>query len=561
MGASRGRAVPGLGRISSTRQPCDDSGVNAPAPPSPRPPRSSGSPGPQRLALVALTLVLVVPWVFNPSWGPSPMVMQTCLAAAAAVVWFVVPPPARGPAARLIAAAWLLGACFNAGLALVQYFGGVTASTPWASAAAYGEAYGNLRQRNQLATLLALGLASAFYLAATTQARALRLALAVAVVLMSSACAVTSSRTGLLQWVILVVLLWATTWRGAPVRLRWWALLALAGYAVALSGLPALATWWTGVPPTTLIDRMASDLGCVSRKVLWSNALYLASLQPWTGWGLGEMDYAHHVTLYPGERFCLIVDNAHNLFLHAAVELGIPFALVLAATLALLVWKGAPWKERAPERLLAWAALGAILLHSQLEFPLWYGPFELAALLALSLLLARRPAPAASAGDLATVSVSALVSARRPLPLPARLGAGAFAVAVLGYVVWDYFRVSQLFMAETARLAAYRTDTLNKVRGSRLFADQVRFAEFTTTSVTAANAAYMAQLGEQVLHYSPEPQVVERLLEAWSRVGRPDRVTWHLARFEAAFPEESAAWKRAGAPADGQGEAGASTPQ
>ena len=45
---------------------------------------------------------------------------------------------------------------------------------------------------------------------------------------------------------------------------------------------------------------------------------------PWLGWGWGELDYAHYATLYDGPRFCDILDNAHNLPLHLAVELGIP---------------------------------------------------------------------------------------------------------------------------------------------------------------------------------------------------------------------------------------------
>jgi O-antigen ligase len=502
-------------------------------------------PREHRLASLLLALVLITPWVFNPSWGPSPMVMQTCLAGAAALVWFVLPPAARGPAATLIATAWLVAACINGAIAVAQYFGLVTESTAWASAAAYGEAYGNLRQRNQLATLLALGLASAFFLVTVTRDRAVHIVLALAVVLVSAACALTSSRTGLLQWLLLTALLWVTTWRGAPKALRGWAVLSLASYALALLALPALATWWTGQPPTTLIDRMASDLGCVSRKVLWSNALHLIGLQPWTGWGLGEMDYAHHVTLYPGARFCLIVDNAHNLFLHAAVELGIPFAVGLALLLGTLVWKGAPWKERAPQRLLAWAALGVIMLHSQLEFPLWYGPFELAALLAISLLLQPRRSVEPSGAPGSVSAVPGMDAPTRPAgtPLVTRVSLGVLAAAALSYVVWDYHRVSQLFLAETERAAAYRTDTLSKVRSSWLFMSQVEFAQFTTTPVTPANAAPMAQLGETVLHYSPEPQVVERLLEAWWLLGRQDRVTWHLERFEAAFPAEFAAWK------------------
>ena len=37
-----------------------------------------------------------------------------------------------------------------------------------------------------------------------------------------------------------------------------------------------------------------------------------------------------------------------------------------------------PWREVDPTRQLAWAVLAVILLHSLLEYPLWYGPFQMA---------------------------------------------------------------------------------------------------------------------------------------------------------------------------------------
>ena len=175
----------------------------------------------------------------------------------------------------------------------------------------------------------------------------------------------------------------------------------------AVMGLYLLLDGLTG-EPQALIDRLGANLGCVSRKVLWANALYLASLKPWTGWGPGEMDYAHHVTLYPGERFCLIVDNAHNLFLHVAVEGGFVLAALLLLGLAVWVLRARPWREREPDRLLAWAALGVLMLHSQVEYPLWYGPFQLAALLAISLLW--RPAAISQVGSGLRLGLSALAT-------------------------------------------------------------------------------------------------------------------------------------------------------
>jgi hypothetical protein len=58
------------------------------------------------------------------------------------------------------------------------------------------------------------------------------------------------------------------------------------------------------------------------------------------------------------------------------------------------------------------------------------------------------------------------------------------------------------------------------------------------------NAAAIADLGEEVMHYSPEPQVAEKLVEALRLAGRDDRASWHEMRFRVAFPEEYATWKK-----------------
>ncbi|PSJ19817.1 polymerase, partial [Halomonas sp. ND22Bw] len=90
-----------------------------------------------------------------------------------------------------------------------------------------------------------------------------------------------------------------------------------------------------------------------------------------------ELSYAHFSHLYAGPRFVEILDNAHNLPLHLAVELGVPVAVVVCAGFMALVLGARPWRERGPTRLMAWAVLGAMVLHSLLEYPLWYGPFQL----------------------------------------------------------------------------------------------------------------------------------------------------------------------------------------
>jgi hypothetical protein len=270
---------------------------------------------------------------------------------------------------------------------------------------------------------------------------------------------------------------------------------------------------------------------CANRLTLWSNVLHLIAQKPWLGWGWGELDYAHFSTLYPGERFCDILDNAHNLPLHLAVELGVPIAMVLCGVVGWLVWRAKPWMETHPTRQLAWAVLAVIGLHSLLEYPLWYGPFQLTVVLCVWMLYA------VPARHLEKRKIWAL-------PLELRVSAAYILLFVCAYAAWDYWRISQIYIPPEKRAAAYRTDTLAKIQSSWLFQNQVKFAELTITELTPANAEHMHELALGLLHFSPEPRVVQKLVESATMLGKDAEAMYYLQRFKAAFPNEYVQWKR-----------------
>jgi len=302
--------------------------------------------------------------------------------------------------------------------------------------------------------------------------------------------------------------------------------------------LPDFLLQWTGFRADGLMARFGDAPGCTSRRVLWSNVLHLIAQKPWLGWGWGELDYAHYTTLFPGERFCVLLDNAHNLPLHLAVELGVPVAAL--ACVAVLAWVGAsrPWSETDPARQLAWGILALVGLHSMLEFPLWYGPFQLMTVLAVFILW-RRPAPERGTpqGD---VSVP-----KAPLGQIWKALIALIAIAFMGYASWDYARVSQVYKPVHLRSEALRENTLTKVSGTWLFADAVDFAILTTTPVNPETAQRMHGLATALLHYSPEPRVIEPLIESASLLGLDDEVAFHMRRYRAAYPQDFERWSRA----------------
>lgn len=488
--------------------------------------------------------LLALPWLNPFAPGPSPAVVPwlVALAASAGLILTGSLRPASGEAtsgafpvgrwAAPAAWAWVFAGAASSVIGLLQYFGAAGGLEPGVSQTLPGEAFANLRQRNHFASLTNIALVALVWLGASGRLAGRPPGVVWAVAgLLAIGNAASSSRTGLLQLLGLCVLFWVWGgWRQQAVRRL--LLAAILAYAVAAPGLPWLAgfdLWGHG-----MAARMrAGDGICFSRLTLWSNVLQLISEKPWLGWGWGELDYAHYMTLYPGDRFCDILDNAHNLPLHLAVELGIPLAALVGAVFVWLLVHTQPWRETDPARQMAWGVLAVILLHSMLEYPLSYGPFQMAA--GVCLLLLWRPSLESAAGP----------TVRSLLARSARAGLAAALLVGAGYAAFDYHRVSQIYLAPAARSATYREDTLNKIRGSWLFRNQVRFAELSTTPLTGDNAQWTYATAALLLHYSPEPRVIEKMIESAVMLGRDDEALQHLLRYRAAFPKEHEKWRSA----------------
>jgi hypothetical protein len=495
-----------------------------------------------------LLVLLLLPWLHPWAGGPTPAVQPWLIAMACSVMLWALRAHLT---VRMVAMTWLAAALASSVMGLLQYFGYAEHLHGWVRTTGLGEAFANLRQRNQFASLTSIGLAALIWLEANPSqaennpaqpqplpasglsSNSLHWAWVMgAVIVLAMGNATSSSRTGALQWCLLFMLTlgWSRRgqWRGVLIGA-----MALVAYALCTLALPIILEQGMGVARGGLLARFAENSGCGSRTVLWSNVLHLIAQKPWAGWGWGELDYAHFITLYPGQRFCDILDNAHNLPLHLAVELGLPIALAVLGGLAWWVLRQRPWAEQAPARQLAWSVLVVVGVHSLLEYPLWYGPFQLAC--GLSVWLLWSSCPAAVAGFFG-----------KPGQLRMQQGVhwavAMLCLAMIAFAAWDYTRVAQLYLEPADRMAAYRENTLQQVRGSRLFQEQVQFAELTTSAVTRANAEAKLQQAQALLHYSPEPRIIEVVIDSAVMLSQDDLAKHYLLRYRAAFPAEHAAW-------------------
>lgn len=463
--------------------------------------------------------LLVLPWVH--AWAPGPLTNLVPWLISWACLVFVL-MFSHQLTSLALAQSWAIAAVLSSAIGLVQFFGLAQILAPAVHVPAYmGDALGNLRQRNQLASLLVMGMAALMW----WQARGLALRHVLwMLVLLALGLAATASRTGLLQMLFLCAWCWLHRRTDGNGSAWVWASVTLGLYLLFSALLPWLLVTTTGHGVVGAVSRMAQLDGCGSRSVLWSNVLHLIGQKPWTGWGWDALRQAHYITAYPGPRFCDLLGNAHNLPLHMAFTWGVPVALL--GVMSVLGWIGLskPWRAMTADRQLAWAILGVIGLHSLLEYPLWYGPFQIALVFCLWLI----------AGPI-----------RRALNHRALArGLGVLISAALCLVAFDYARVRQIYLPADQRWGIWRSQPMQAARQSWFFQDTALFAELTTSHVNPDNARWVLNASQSLLRTSPEPRVIEKLLESARLLQEDDLFALHHARFREVYPNAFLAWSQ-----------------
>jgi Virulence factor membrane-bound polymerase, C-terminal/O-Antigen ligase/Protein glycosylation ligase len=507
---------------------------------------------------------LAIPWLNPFAPGPSAAMAPWLVSLACVGVLWLAPALTKGKSigqpplySPVYARLWLGVALLSVLLALCQYLRIEHWFSPWISHSSDGTAFANLRQRNQFATLCGIGLLAVLYLrqralsaptlhekylaggdnssSSVDQPDSMRARWQAAWPWLATTAlgignGLSSSRTGAVQWLLIAAAVWC--WRDslhAGVRRLGYGALGI--YAVVVVLIPWFASA-VGNASTGLWGRaqdgVVDGLGGNSRVWLYSNVLELIAQKPWLGWGWRELAYAHYSTSFT-HRFGELLDNAHNLPLHLAVELGVPFAVLFCGAVLVWVVKGAPWRETDATRQLAWGVLMLIGVHSMVEYPLWYGPFLMTLGLCIGMLqrpidIQNRPVAQWNIAQAATKFVAIAL------------------LAFAAYAGYDYHRVSQIYLSPESRSALYSGDALGAAQQSVLFRRQAQFAELVITPVTPATAPRVLQLAVDLVHFSPEPRVIEALIESATMLHFDDVAMFHLARYKEMYPKDYAAW-------------------
>ena len=444
-----------------------------------------------------------------------------------------------------LALAWLLIAIYLAAIVnslegLLQYFGLADALLPWVpDAYERGIAIGAVRQRNLLATLLCCGVICMVWL---VELRKISESLAwLSLLVLGFGFAASNSRTGALELAGLALLIVYFRKRipKATFRLILGAVLLTWAASYVLQILANLH----GFGVSFLGNRFTRDTDH-TRFYLWSNVVDLIAMRPWTGWGWNELKYAHYSAVFGEDKVEMggILGHAHNLILHVAVTLGVPAAIIFSAAMGWAIYKAiqnivaARNTNDAPvfrQRLWAFAVLMAIGLHSMLEFPLWYAGFIFITGMAMGLL---------------SSSPSITRQNQRITMGLSRLNF-VFAVGLIGLsalALCQYIAVMKISKLPFGMDATQKIELINATE-SWLFNDQIEFARLKFTKVSVANAQEAKLRAEKLLHYSPEPIVIESLLSSLIYLDDNAAIQFHALRYCKGFRNAYLRWRKDGA--------------
>ncbi len=462
-------------------------------------------------ALLITTVLLHVGFGLTPPFIALPALFNLSLAAL--VTLAVLLRRADRDFLRALMSAFLLGvlvaALFNSGVALIQSFAPNWTNDSWIASTApaisslvdHGSERigGNLRQPNQLATLMIWGLLAATFLLRRRGA----LWLAVSLPLLATLFA-TGSRVGVMSLALIVgvALLRSRRARAWP-RATWLAV-----------GLIALVLLWFAASAFT---RATAEPALAQRLALWRDVWTLIQHSPWIGVGWGQLNFAWTLTPLPA-RAPDVFDHAHSLPLNLAAELGWPVAAGVLALLALTLWR-ARGAIRSREGATALLMLAAILLHSLFEYPLWFAYFLLPSAFLLAWLIC-------SGATEETDDVKVLSPTPTRLSTTASSVATGISVACVAITVyaWNEYRKITAIYSQTTNAGALRA-AVSDARKSPLYG---QFGDYAAIMLAGdrAELAWFARPIRQVL----DERLMTAYAQALMRAGEADKAAYVVAR-------------------------------
>ena len=241
-------------------------------------------------------------------------------------------------------------------------------SHPYILNLSHNRPYANLGQPNHLATLLMLSICSLLYLYEHMKSKNIFFILLLPFEVW--ALVLTQSRTA---WVILFVLFIICIIKKIPFEKKsthYIAITALFTYLFIFIFNAEISEYLNLVKPIPVQERLNGGLGRIE---MWKHMYYAAMQQPWLGYGWFQTTIAQleGVLIFKNEGN---LSSAHNIVIDLVLWVGIPFT-VLIIGYGLYLIKRIFLSIHSLPQLYLFMMVACILVHAQLEYPLYYSYF------------------------------------------------------------------------------------------------------------------------------------------------------------------------------------------
>ncbi|HEY6093594.1 MAG TPA: Wzy polymerase domain-containing protein [Gallionellaceae bacterium] len=396
----------------------------------------------------------------------------------------------------------LLGAELNATAGVLQHYRWHTVLDRVVTMQNGAAIYGNLAQPNHFADYMALGLASLGLLYMRAVLPAWGVALLASPLLFVSV--LSGSRSAWLYLLALLVLAYLWQRRNDALRpLLHYALLLLIGFGL-MHGVVELP-WLNGASGNvTSVQRFSDDVPSGGiRLYLWREAWHIFSQFPLLGAGFGQYAWQHFLWVPQLQAPASVVglyNNAHNLVMQIAAEMGLAGVLILLITVALWLRQAAR-SERTAEYWWACAVVAVLGIHSLLEYPLWYAYFLGVAAVTLGL----------SDGTAYRIGVHGL--GRAALGLMLLLGAMTMVQLASGYHALTELMGMQAQSAADSEHQQRMKDGLAVAGNAPLLTPYTEYFVSNQIVPGADDLAGNLAVNDRVMHFAPVGPVVYR--QAW----------------------------------------------
>jgi O-antigen ligase len=435
----------------------------------------------------------------------------------------------------VLAICLLTGAELSALVGVLQHYQWNTPLNPVVVMKVSAGVFGNLAQPNHFADYIALGLISLGLLQQRLKTGyVIVLAAPLLFVLLLS-----GSRSAWLYLLFVAGLSWwwarRDTTQRSMLRYSLW-LLAGFGAMHLVVQLPFMAGAGSNFDT---VQRLVDDASGGIRLHLWHESLLMFSQSPWVGVGIGQFALQHFQLLpqLPPNNILGLYSNAHNLIFHLAVEMGVLGLLVFIPAVGLWLYgayraihQTAKTKDPSANPGIGhwwgYAILGVLLIHSLLEYPLWYIYFI----------------------GIAAVLLGALDETRYSLELR---NVGRFslsAVLVLGLATMlqlsnNYHKLEQILAIRPVSATDY--GVLDRMRlglidmhSRSLFAPYAELFMSSMIEINRDNLKEKLELNERVMRFAPIGMVVYRETLLLAQDGRLEQAKMLLQQAVRSYPDE-----------------------